>query len=302
MNNIPENNISKELIDRVSKNFKIEEVKFKGDNYQNSIEYLKKQKFLEFKKIESILESSKSNEFPIGYIMISKNNKIIGFMGSFFSKKKINNQQITTCNIHTWIVDKKIRIYSFFLMTPLLEKNLNLTAFTPIESLKGLLKKSGLKECSLKTVFNINFRFLNIFNKKIFITDQSLFNKENLNKKEIELLTKFSSENFIKFKLTNSDKNENIFVVGSKTKIKNIPCLKFVYISDKENFSKLWSKIAPKIFLKYGFLVFLEIYFEKNQQAIPKNLFFSKTKEKYVYAKRTSLLSSEDILNSDLIV
>ena len=89
MNNIPENNISKELIDRVSKNFKIEEVKFKGDNYQNSIEYLKKQKFLEFKKIESILESSKSNEFPIGYIMISKNNKIIGFMGSFFSKKKL---------------------------------------------------------------------------------------------------------------------------------------------------------------------------------------------------------------------
>ena len=303
MNNIPENKISKELIDRVSKNFKIEEVKFKSRNYQNALEYLKKQKFLEFEKIKSILETSNSAEFPVGYVMLDKDKEqIVGYMGSFFSKKKIDNQQITTCNIHTWIVDKKVRIYSFFLITPLLEKNLNLTAFTPVESLKGLLKKSGLKEYSLNIAININLNFLNIFNKTILITDQKLFYKEKLSQEEKEFFAKFSSENFIKFKITNSEKNENIFVIGSKIKVKNIRCLKIIYISDKENFKKLWNKIAPKIFLKYGFFMFYEIYFKKKQRAMPKKLFFSKTKEKIIYVKSISLLSSKDILNSDLIV
>ena len=302
MNNFPENKIFKELIDRASKNYKIEEVKFESFNYQDTLNYLKKQKFLEFKKIETILVCSSSKEFPIGYIMLNMNKEIIGFMGSFFSKKKNNNQEVTTCNIHTWIVEKKVRIYSFFLITPLLEKNFNLTAFTPVESLKGLLKKSGLKEYTLNTSTSINLNFLNIFNKNILITDQISFNNEKLKPKERELFANFSTENFIKFKITNLDKNENIFIIGSKIKIKNFPCLKFIYISDKKIFKNLWNKIVPRIFSKYGFFIFSETYFENNHYAIPKKYSLFKTRKKYIYAKNISLLSCEDILHSDLIV
>ena len=49
MNNFPENKIFKELIDRASKNYKIEEVKFESFNYQDTLTYLKNPKFLEFK-------------------------------------------------------------------------------------------------------------------------------------------------------------------------------------------------------------------------------------------------------------
>ena len=79
-------------------------------------------------------------------------------MGTIFSKKNHDNKEYVYCNIHSWVVDKSYRINSFFLLTPLIEKKIILTAFTPVKSLVGLLEKFGFKK------ININYKVACYFN------------------------------------------------------------------------------------------------------------------------------------------
>ena len=127
------------------------------------------------KQVGLLFQFNKNNNYPIGFIIKNLEKNIVGFMGTLFYEKLINNKKFIFCNIHSWIVNKNYRLNSFFLITPLLNEKLNLTAYTPVKSLKGLLEKFGLNKRILnyKIVINISlFRF----NKKKFIIET----KENI--------------------------------------------------------------------------------------------------------------------------
>lgn len=136
----------KKIISRKSKNIRINEIKINDNNFKNLQNYLKKQNFLDYKKIDILLKFNSKNNYPVGYIMRDLKSNIIGFMGTLFYEKFIGKKKLIYCNIHSWIVNKQFRLNSFFLITPLLKNNISLTAFTPVKSLKGLLEKFGLKK------------------------------------------------------------------------------------------------------------------------------------------------------------
>ena len=148
----------KKIIKKASKNLLIEEIKDNSDNFNKLKKYLIKQDFLDSKRISLLFQFNYNNNFPIGFIIKNLENDIVGFMGTLFYEKLINNQKFIFCNIHSWIVNKKNRLNSFFLITPLLKDDLNLTAYTPVNSLKGLLEKFGLSKriLNFKIVININ--------------------------------------------------------------------------------------------------------------------------------------------------
>ena len=121
---IRKNTIQK-IKERASKNLSIHEVYLDTDLEIETIEYLKKQKYLEFSKIETVLKNNFISSYPFGYIMKNKKNNIVGFMGTIFSIRTMGYKERVYCNIHTWIVDEVFRLNSFLLLTELVKKKLH---------------------------------------------------------------------------------------------------------------------------------------------------------------------------------
>ena len=136
--------------DRAKRTLTIEEVHLNGKYYEETISYLKEQKYIKFTEIEKVLKNNFISDYPFGYIIKDLKNNIVGFMGTIFSKRISDNKEYIYCNIHSWIVDESYRINSFLLLTPLLKKQITLTAFTPINSLTGLLKKFDFEQIKIK--------------------------------------------------------------------------------------------------------------------------------------------------------
>ena len=116
------------------------------DVIKHAINFLRKQNLLPYQNIENLISFQKNEKYPIGYMMLNRNNAVVGFVGTWFSERKIKGYENIFCNIHSWIVQQEYRLYSFYLISLLNKKNINLTAFTPVESLKGLLLKFGFEK------------------------------------------------------------------------------------------------------------------------------------------------------------
>ncbi len=151
------NSLINKLKKRKLKNLIIKPVFLKDSFYLNLIHFLENQTYLNVKKIKLILKNNFLLNMPIGYVMIDGFQNIVGFLGTIFSNRTVNESEFLQCCLHTWIVDKKYRLYSHYLLLQILEeyKDLNIFTFNPIYKLERLYLK---------------FNFSNkIFIKKFFI-------------------------------------------------------------------------------------------------------------------------------------
>ena len=73
------------LIDKASKDHKLVKVFLNDENYENVHKYLKSQNYLPKSDLLKILDIRNFNNYPFGYAMINSDNRIVGFMGTFFS-------------------------------------------------------------------------------------------------------------------------------------------------------------------------------------------------------------------------
>ena len=106
-----------DLEKRASERVKIEEVFKNGKNYNTAINFLRKQHFLPHQNIQDLISFQKDEQYPIGYIMVNRSNIVVGFVGTWFSKRRINSRENIFCNIHSWIVEQEYRLYSFYLIS-----------------------------------------------------------------------------------------------------------------------------------------------------------------------------------------
>lgn len=298
---------NQEFIEKIKtrgfKNLKIHEV------YSNTIletevtNYLKKQNYLQFSKIEKILKNQFILKYPYGYAMKNPQNDIVGFMGAIFSIKKHGEKKLTYCNIHTWIVDNQYRLNSFLLLTPLLEKEIVLTAFTPVKSLVGLLEKFGFKK--IKMQYRITFLFDFLKFKKINefkIERDNLAIRKILNKSDLEIYENYINLPYEKFTIIkNNDSSKYIFVIASKVKKKVFQVLNLFYVSDNAEMKKNWNSIKAKISKEFNLNFCGQYFFNEFFGSLPNNLFISKNVEKNVCIKNLDDPNKLDILYSDLI-
>lgn len=292
----------KKIIKKASNNLSIEEIKITSNNFNKLKEYLNNQVFLDSERISLLFQFNQNTNYPIGFIIKNLENKIVGFMGTLFYEKFINKKKFIFCNIHSWIVNKRFRLNSFFLITPLLKEKLNLTAYTPVKSLEGLLEKFGFNKTMLnyKIVININLiRFV----KKDFsiITEENIF-LNYLNNDEIVEFKKHSNKIFNKFIILNKNNNKYVFIIARKIKKKFINLFNFFYISNKNEFSNNWSNIKNLISNEFNINIFSEYYFNNKESFFPSNILFYKIIKKIIYSKTTIELDKFDIQNSDLLI
>jgi hypothetical protein len=292
------NNLLKRAISRV----KIEEVYFKKKNYDKAINYLSNQKLILFENIIKIFKSNIYDDFPIGYILLSNQNRVVGFVGTIFSKRISFKKTYLFCNLHSWVVDNKFRLYSFFPFIELRKKKVNITAFTPINTLKGLLTKFGLikKYFFYKVVFN--FTLFKKENDKFIIENNEEIILNSINSEEKVYLNSCKSEIFKKILIKNKNNNDYIFLIGTFELKKNFRVFNLLYISNERAFKKNWQIFKNILSKNLKVFLFSEYQFHENNSFFPKAIFFSKIYLKSYYVKSEVMLSNLEIVNSDLLI
>ena len=290
-----------DLEKKASKKLTIEEVFKYGKNYDSAINFLRKQNLLPYQNIENLISFQKNEKYPIGYMMLNRNNAVVGFVGTWFSERKIKDYASVFCNIHSWIVQQEYRLYSFYLISLLNKKNINLTAFTPVESLKGLLLKFGFekKEISYKIILNLK---LFKFNKNYKIIKNKEDIEKRLNKINLNIYNFYSNKVYKNFLIKDIKEEKDIFITGCLLRKKSFQIFNFFYVSDKNYFKKNWDKIADVISNELNIYFFSEYILADNENIFPDKIFFSKIKKKEIYFKSENELCNLDLLNSDLVI
>ena len=292
----------KKLNTRAKKTLTLKEVRLNDVNIKKVSDYLLYQKFLNIKDVNRILHSSNDKDFPIGNIIEDKKERVVGFMGTFYSKKKSLDSFYTLCNIHSWIVNKEHRNNSFFLLSTLLDRELKFTAFTPVKSLVGLLLKFNFNRQSFYSRTIFNFKYLNFFDKSFFLSSDLEFIKIRLNLDDLAKLDKYNKSIYVKFLIYNKNYSDYIFVIGTIIKKKGFNSLNLFYVSNQKLFKDNWHIIKSIITKKIKIRIFSEYSFKADSSFFPKNIILSKKSKKDFFLKGEAHLDSEDMLSSDLII
>lgn len=85
-------------------------------------------------------------EFSPG-IVLEKEDEIVGFLGTIYSRQIIDGQSHLVCNLSSWIVQDEYRSHSVMMILPLIrKKDLLLTSFSSNDTTYQLYQKLGFKE------------------------------------------------------------------------------------------------------------------------------------------------------------
>ncbi|MDA9662230.1 hypothetical protein N9T41_00705 [Candidatus Pelagibacter sp.] len=297
-----QDNIIQKLNARAKKSLTLKEVRLNDINFKKTIDYLVEQKLLGFTEINKILMANGNENYPIGNILEDRKGRVVGFMGSFYNKKKDSEFFFTLCNIHSWIVDKEYRHNSFFLLSPLLNNKIYFTAFTPVKSLVGLLLKFNFNKNSFYYRTIINFKYFNFFNKNYLISFDFNFIKTKLNLDDLKILNKYNKSIYVKLLIYNKNHSKHIFIIGSIIKKKGLNVLNLFYVSDVKLFKDDWNIFKSIISKKTNIYIYSEYSFDENKSFFPRKILFSKISKKDYFLKGKINLNTEDLLNTDLIV
>ena len=268
---------------RALKSYKIIKI-FESEIHSEKVSnFLKKQKYISFETIVKILKSSKEKKLPIANIMLHKNsNQIVGFVGTLFSVKKINNTDYHYCNIHSWIVSKNHRLFSFFLISDLLKKEINLTAFTAVHTLKGLLNKLGFE----KKLINEKF-YLNLL-------------PFSFKKKSLLILKDGNENNLINIIFKHEQKIDEVSIIGNITRKKGFKVFKLLFSDNQNLFKENYIEILNYITKKYKIYLFCEYFNDQKDALLPPANLLQIIKKRDIFLKSTSNIDKFAILNSDL--
>ena len=267
------------------KKYLIDKVFFKDKNKKNLITYLKKQKHIDFKLIRRNFFIIYDKKFPIAFLLKNK-KKIVGFLGTLFSIRKINKKKYIFCNIHSWLVDVPHRVAADLLFKNILNKSI-ITVLSARKGLSRSFMNMGFKKIKMnyRVIFLLNP--INFFHKKTtgIFTDIYLI-KNTLDKNNLEILKKHSHKIFLKFIVYNlKDKSEFSFLIAKIIKKKKFfSVINIIYSTNKSFTKNNINSIYNNIFYKFN-VFFCGQHFLKEKECIFKDKLFSQNSSKEIYLK-----------------
>ncbi len=291
-----------QLNQRASKILEIKEVYLNDNFFKSVIKFIEEQNRRQVNQIIKLLYLSGNEKFPVGKIMFNKKDKkIVGFMGTYYSTRTEENKKLLFCNIHSWIVEKPFRLYSYYLILDLLNKDISLTAFTPIQSLKGLLLKLGFKKFFVMEYFIFTLNISSFRKNKFKILSNETEIIPILDKKTKLIFKKYHDEIYHKI-LLKDDFGENIFIIGTKVKKKGFNVFKILYVSNTKIFQLNYNAILNIIGKRFRVLFISKYSLENEDCTYLKSKTLNFTRLRDLYSHTSHQIKSHDILNSDLIL
>ena len=286
-----------------TKKYRVDPVFLKSKLEAKAIKYLKNQNYLDFKKISQILRINYNNKYPLGYALKTQ-KKIVGFVGTLFSKRKINNKNYIFCNIHTWIVNKTHRISSHLLFSSLIKKKCVITVLSPLDKLCSVFKKMGFNILIMnyRVVFLINF--FNFFHKSLFrIEKNSIYIKKKLNNKDWKIYQDHSNSSFLKFMIFNDNEKSNFSLIIAKIirKKSYFNVLNILYVSNEQFIKKNWISINSKISNEFNVFFCGQYFLKETDCALPNNIALSLNFKKNICVKNLPTNIKFDTIYSEII-
>jgi len=257
-----------------TKKYKVKEVLLETALQKLTVNYLRNQSYIDYKGINQILKINYNKNYPIGYV-VKIRNKIVGFVGTLFSKRKIKSKNYVYCNIHTWVVDRSHRTISHLLFVPLIKKKCIITVLSPQIRLINTFKKMGFKSSQMnyKIVF-LNI-FLNYLNTNSFQIENKFSKiKKNLSKQDLQICNDHSNIFFKKFIIFNKkNKSDFSLIVAKIEKKKNyFTVLNILYASNTPFMQKNWNSITFEIFKVYRVFFCSQYFLKKKECVFPKKI------------------------------
>jgi hypothetical protein len=280
--------------------YSVKKVFFKDSLYNQTLKYLRHQRYLGFSKIFFLLNSFLNENYPVCYIL-KKEKKIVGFAGTIFSKKKYNKKIYLTCNIHSWLVNQNHRIASSLLFREIDKERCLVTVLSALPRLGKTFVKLGFKE------LEVTYKLILI--KKLFSNQidskYQMFNNINkinkkLPKKLKRLLTVYSNKNYQKFLFTKERSKSQSFIIGKYVyKKKYLKTFNLIYCSNINFINKNITQFFQILSKKFSVSLCGE-YFISSKNAIFKDKYnFFLTKNKKIYLKKKPNSYTFDLLFSE---
>ena len=280
--------------------YSIKKVYYQDYLFKETVKYLKKQKHLRYSKIIFWLNSFINKTYPVCYILKNE-NKIVGFVGTIFSKKKYNNFFFLTCNIHSWLVDKDHRIASSLLLKEIEKKSCLITVLSSLPKLKKTFVKLGFKELTMKykLIFIKNF-FLRHNNLNYQIVTNFKKIKKLLPNKFKKLLLSYSNKAYKKFLFLENKSKKHSFIIGRFIyKKKYLKTLNLIYCSNTNFINKNLSYFFQILSNKFSVSLCGEYYISKRNAFLSKNTNFSLSNNKKIYLKKIPKHFTFDLLYTE---
>ena len=241
-----DNNLLEKLEKKSDLNIDVKPI-FQNKDHRDILDkFLKTQRYLDPKEIFEILKINFNSKQPIGYALIKNDRDVIGFLGTIFSNRLIKENTVEHCYLHSWIVFEKYRFEAFKLIIPILKKNIFLSTYSPIKTLEGLYKKLGFSETQFFSKFLVFLPNLRSKKDNLVLSDNCSFFEKYLSKNNRIILKDHMFTDTKKI-IIYSDKNpyDNLFVIAKKKlKMKILPIIEIIYISDLDKFKFYESKIS----------------------------------------------------------
>lgn len=289
---------SKKIYKSWLRNYKVEKVYYNNRLYLQTLKYIKKQNNLNYQKVLFLLNNFINKKYPICNVLIYE-KKVVGFVGTTFSLKKLNNKNFLNCNIHSWMVDVNHRIGSSMLINKIKKKCI-ITVLSSLPRLEKTFLKLGFKKFNMfyKIIFikkffakntNLNFDFLQ---KKKFLMKKT-------SKSQQKIIKDYNDPRFKKFIFFNSISKKNCLIIGDLTKKKRFfKTFNIIYCSDI-SFMKKNIFIFCTLIQKYYKVHFCGEFYIDKSKSILKNCNLSKIINKTIYLKGTPKNYKFDLLYSE---
>ena len=291
------------LISRQSKKIKVEPVFFKTELSLKTSKYLSEQKYLNFSKINKIIQINYNQKFPYGYVLKNQLDEMVGFLGTIFSLREQKKTNYKYCNLHTWIVNETYRVNGYSLILPLLNEDCQITTFTPIKTLVTLYEKLGFKKLKMK--YRIVFLPKSLLlktNNEFELKEIDSAMEKKLNESELKLFKDHQHLPCLKFLIINKhNQSKNIFIIAKVKKKKYFNVLDFLYVSNSYELNQNWSNASLLIANKFKIHFCGENFLYDSEASIPRKIFFTKDKEIDICVKNLPSKIKFDTLYSELI-
>lgn len=235
-----------------------------------------------------------------GYMLVD-DEKVVGFLGTIFSARKIGNQEYRFCNLTSWIVKPEHRQRSLFLLFPLLKlKDYTFTNLSAQKHVAAIHRELGFTEIGSRAQIVLPLSGFSFHgnNKYRIILDKDKI-KDILRNDELAIFN-----DHLKFKcrhLLITSGNDYCYLVASTLIKKMVPILYIHYIGNLDLFLKMINKVALRILYHFKSLgMIIEERFVKGQNLrgaiqydLPQYKLF---KSSFLQAKDIDNLYTERIL------
>ena len=293
----------------VPKNLVIEEVTESKKELVN--EFLKSRKSLGFNFKELTPHFGKNWNYkdnPYGNIMRDiKSNKIVGFMATIYSQRKIGDKNYICCNLAHFYVEKEFRMFAYFFFLYLLEKEkIIIYSHTPKGSIINIYRKLNFEIQVMKYNVSLGLNLYSIFSKnfkrfKIINNEETIQNILDTNNKKI--YNDHQKYNCLHFVIIDEKKIlKPCYFVTKKIKKFGFQLIDILYTSNFKQYKDFAPEIFTKISLLYKKILIGQRYFKESEKFENNFSILSKTVKKYVPIKRYDNFYVSDTLYSDHVL